>query len=102
MAIIRSVKPYHHIYKILEDLQVVASPARIKDYEEIDWTIIAGHTTLLRMDLLIQEMDKEEYVCVVDQKSDMLSKSRISDLGLVFWTLAKIQSDQDIIEEITR
>jgi hypothetical protein len=100
MVIIRSVKPYHYVYKIFEDLRIVSSPDTLKSYDEIDWTRVASHSILLKMDALIQDLGREEYVYIIDQKSDKLSNERLNDLRLLFWTLAKIQSDLEIMDEI--
>jgi hypothetical protein len=97
MRIVRSNRPYQEIHTLLKSLQFIL-PDNFREYEEIEWEKLASHSVLTKMNYLIMNMSSIEKEMIISKRNHELPDRRWEELSLVFWILAKIQSDQDMME----
>lgn len=96
----RSTMPYQYFYVLLKETLNKQIPEKFLDYNAVDWMRIGSHTVLIRVNDLAAGLSPQEYELITTQRSAELSDQRLEELRLLFWFLAKIQSDQDLMNEL--
>lgn len=95
-----SLKRYHQLYDLLCDLFKEQPPTGFKSYFDIDWSLLGNTNLLMKMNDAAASLSNEEYGHIIDGTTTVIPKDRLKELMPLFYFLAKIQSDADLLEEI--
>lgn len=97
---IRQTRPYQNLYNILKELLNEQIPQKFKQYEDIDWQRLASHTVMEKVSVEVRNLTAEEYDLIVTHRAAEMTDVRINELRSLFFFLAKIQADSDLVEEL--
>lgn len=98
--IIRKGSDYYELYKLIKDF-FGRKNINFLDYDQIDWINIGSHTVLERTNNLVIMLNFEEYNHIADGDVTSFSNERIDELRLIFWLLAKIQCDFELLKDLS-
>ncbi len=102
MKIARSNKPYYEFYTLLRswlfNQNYIHHPDDIRECDAIEWDKISVLSVISKVNVLVQNLEVHEFNMIVNKEVYKFSDKRIRELELLFWMLAKLQTEYDLIE----
>lgn len=94
-------RKFDKLYSLVSEYYAIRYSKKIKPYEIIDWTKICSLNILDELEEIIETLKKNEYDMVAYGNISNFPSINIAYFEKLFWFMAKIQSDEDAIEELT-
>lgn len=102
MKIVRSNKPYYEFYVLLRawlfNYGFIHHTEDMIECDKIEWEKITIVSALSKINILVLGLEVHEFNMIVSKEIYKFSDERIKELDLLFWILAKLQTEYDLIE----